>query len=37
MRTLEPVDELDSRHSSEGVDPIAWAQARGQLEAAEMF
>jgi hypothetical protein len=37
MRTLEPVDELDARYSSEGVDPIAWARARGQLEAAEVY
>jgi hypothetical protein len=37
MRALEPVDELDARYSSEGVDPIAWARARGQLEAAEVY
>jgi hypothetical protein len=37
MPHTEPVAELDTRFSSEGATPTEWTEARGRLEAAEVF
>jgi hypothetical protein len=37
MTTKQPVAELDARFSSEGAQPTAWDEARGQLEQAEVY
>lgn len=37
MAVSAPVAELDARFSSEGAKPTKWREARGRLEAAEVF
>lgn len=37
MTTLHLKTDVDTRYSSEGATPVAWEEARGQLEAAEFF
>jgi Pyridoxamine 5'-phosphate oxidase len=37
MADREPVAALDARFSSADASPMAWAEARGHLEQAELF
>jgi len=37
MTDREPVTELDARFSSPGATPTPWREARGRLEAAEVY
>ncbi len=37
MAGKEPVTELDARYGMEGATPTTWAEARRQLEDAELF
>ena len=37
MTIKEPMAKLDPRYSSAGASPIPWAEARSQLEKAEIF